>query len=155
MRRFAEKVWHIRKSITFQMTRCGLLLRQMTAKRMRHSDTGLTPEEATLLNQLWDQDCQTLSELGHWALKGASTVTRQVDSLEKKGFIAREHGTQDRRNVYVRLTAKGRGIEREFRHDIGLSMLDTAIPGISPAELATTLSVIKRVRDFAAAELNE
>lgn len=143
------------KSITFQMTRCGLLLRQMTAKRMKRSATGLTPEEATLLNQLWDQDRQSLSELGQWALKGASTVTRQVDSLESKGFISRQHCDKDRRVVYVSLTDKGRSIEREFRHDIGLSLLDSAIPGISSDELAITLSVIQRVKDYAAAELKE
>ena len=143
------------QSITFQMTRCGLLLRQMTAKRMKQSTLGLTPEEATLLNQLWDKDRQTLSELGQWALKGASTVTRQVDSLERKGFIERQHSQQDRRNVYVALTDKGKSIEQQFRHDIGLNSLDASIPGISPDELATTLSVIQRVRDFAASELNE
>lgn len=143
------------QSITFQMTRCGLLLRQMTAKRMKQAATGLTPEEATLLNQLWDKDRQTLSELGQWALKGASTVTRQVDSLERKGFIQRELSQQDRRNVYVTLTEKGKVIEQKFRHGIGLNSLDTAIPDISPKELAITLSVIQRIRDYAATELNE
>lgn len=143
------------QSISFQITRCGLLLRQMTAKRMKKLATGLTPEEATLLNQLWDKDRQTLSELGQWALKGASTVTRQVDSLERKGFIQREISQQDRRNVYVALTPKGKAIEQGFRQGIGLNSIDASIPGISPEELAITLSVIKRVRDFAAAELNE
>lgn len=143
------------QSITFQMTRCGMLLRQMTAKRMKKTATGLTPEEATLLNQLWDKDQQTLSELGQWALKGASTVTRQVDSLERKGFIQRKHSQQDRRNVYVMLTEKGKAIEQEFRQGIGLNSLDTSIPGITQEELATTLLVIQKVRDYAAAELNE
>jgi DNA-binding MarR family transcriptional regulator len=52
------------------------------------------------------------------ALQGRVTrgaVTLMVNKLEKKGYVKRVRNDEDRRVVYVRLTAKGLAVERKHR----------------------------------------
>ena len=70
------------KSITYNITRTGNLLRQVTARRIKEAGIDITPEESVLMNQLWERDNQSITELGAWSVKEASTLTRQIDALE-------------------------------------------------------------------------
>lgn len=141
-------------SITYQITKCGNILRQLTAKRIKAVDINVTPEESVLLNQLWDKDTQTQSELGEWAVKGPSTVTRQIDSLVKKGYVQRVHSSEDRRKIYAKLTAKGKKLRQLFEAT-GISQLDSSLQGISTEDLETTFRVLLRIKAQALDELKD
>ncbi len=47
---------------------------------------------------------------------GASTATRQVDSLVKQGLIKREIGETDRRKVHLTLTEEGKQVYKQFKN---------------------------------------
>lgn len=144
----------LNKSITYQITKCGVLLRQLSTRRIRNHELDITPEEATLLNQLWDRDGQSLSELGKWSIKEASTVTRQIDSLQKKGYIIRVQDDQDGRKTLAKLTRKGQRLQKIFRVT-GIHFMDESLANISADELKITLSVIERLKAAACEELKE
>ena len=141
-------------SITYQITKCGVLLRQLSTKRMRDLGLDLTPEEATLLNQLWDRDNQSLSELGNWAIKEASTVTRQVDSLVKKGYVLRVRDEDDGRKVLARLTTEGKKLQKQFIKT-GIPTMDEMLADISDEELRHALTAIMRIKEGALEALKE
>jgi DNA-binding MarR family transcriptional regulator len=44
-------------------------------------------------------------------------MTNRIDKLERRGWVERVTGKQDRRNVAVRLTAKGKRITERAAHD--------------------------------------
>ena len=70
--------------------------------------------EIFVLRQLSSNEKPTMSELGRSISMDLSTLTRTVDKLVKKEFVARKRDPEDRRMVRVALTAKGRRIISRF-----------------------------------------
>jgi len=142
----------LHSSITYHITKCGNILHKLTAKKIKDAGLDLTPEESVLLNQLWDKDNQTLTELGQWSVKGPSTVTRQIDGLVKKGYVEREHSAEDRRKVYARLTKDGKQLKAKFKKTL-VSALDASLKGVTQPELEAALEVILKIREQSLSEL--
>ncbi len=142
------------KSVTYHITKTGNILRQLVTKRLKEGEVNLTPEEATLMNQLWDDDEQTVSELGQWSIKDPSTLTRQIDGLVKKGYVERFHGVKDRRNVFVKLTAEGKKLKKQF-HKTAIQHLDEHLAHLSAQELETTIQLLLDIQNRALAELQD
>lgn len=142
------------KSVTYHITKTGNSLRQLVAKRLKDAKLNLTPEESALMNQLWDSDEQTISELGKWSIKDPSTLTRQIDGLVKKEFVERFHGTEDRRNVFVKLTTKGKKLKKQF--DLtGIGQFDTELVKLSQKEIDSTIKMLLDIQNRALGELHE
>jgi DNA-binding MarR family transcriptional regulator len=87
-----------------------------------YENSTLTRRDITT-TQLLVLEC--LSTCGHCkmhtlvdALKGKfSAVTAIIDRLVKTGFVIREHGKEDRRTVFVDLSAKGRhALQEVYQH---------------------------------------
>ncbi|GAH98852.1 unnamed protein product [marine sediment metagenome] len=70
--------------------------------------------EIFVLRELSSKEEPTMSELGRSISMDLSTLTRTVDKLVKKEFVARKRDPEDRRMVRVALTAKGRRIISRF-----------------------------------------
>lgn len=142
----------ITDSVTYHITKTGNLLRQLSAKRIKEVGLNLTPEEAVLMNQLWDKKEQTLSDLGQWSIKDASTLTRQIDSLEKKGYVLRRHSTDDRRKVFVDLTESGKQLQKTFIRT-RIPQMDNEVAELSSEDLAVFLKVVRQIKENAVKEL--
>jgi len=81
-------------------------------KEVLHMDISLP--EIFVLGQLSSNEKPSMSELGRSISMDLSTLTRTVDKLVKKEFVARKRDPEDRRMVRVALTAKGKKIIRRF-----------------------------------------
>lgn len=143
----------ITHSVTYHITKCGNILRQLSAKKIKAQGLNVTPEESVLLNQLWDQDGQSLTELSNWSIKEPSTLTRQIDRLAEKGYVIREHHEQDRRKVLVKLSPKGQQLKQVF-DQTGIPSLDENLVDISQADIETTLRVLNTIQNKALQQLN-
>ena len=74
------------------------------------AEAGLTPEqyEALLaLKAFGDASGMTIRQLSDRLQVKHHTTVSLVDKLERSRFVRREHGVDDRRTVYVSLTAAG------------------------------------------------
>ena len=142
----------ITQSLTYHITRTGNLLRQVSAKRIKSAGLSLTPEESVLMNQLWDRQPQTMSELGEWSVKDQSTISRQIEGLVKKGYVERFHSEVDRRSVLVSLTKEGKKLKQAFRKT-RVSNLDDDMLDVSAADLKKMLDVLDKIRQRALEEL--
>lgn len=71
----------------------------------------VTIEQWRILFYLWREDGINQQELAKRAKKEKSTITRQIDTLEKKGLIIRRSLDEDKRNKQIFLTQQGKGIE--------------------------------------------
>jgi MarR family transcriptional regulator for hemolysin len=67
----------------------------------------LTLAQARVLRRLAKQP-RSLSELGADLVLAPPSMTRLVDRLEERGLIERRRDDEDRRKVFVTLTAEGR-----------------------------------------------
>jgi MarR family 2-MHQ and catechol resistance regulon transcriptional repressor len=69
---------------------------------------GLTQAQFGVVESLGHLGEITLGDLSRKMLSSCGNITVVVDNLEKEGLVQRRHCTEDRRVIYVRLSAKGR-----------------------------------------------
>lgn len=76
-----------------------------------------------------------------------ATLTSSMTKLERKGFVHRTRNAQDRRQVLVQLTSKGRKAYRahEAFHK---RMVNQALSGLSSEEEAVLYKALAKVKDF-------
>jgi len=84
----------------------------MEGKTLRQYD--LKQSQIKTLYSFRDKDCITMKEFAITLGKKFPNTTIIVDGLEKEGIVERKHGQQDRRKVFVTLTAKGKEIRDGF-----------------------------------------
>lgn len=78
-------------------------------------------------------------------IEEGTTITRILDKLEGAGWIARERGTPDRRQVNCVATAKGKALLD--RLDGKVDRMDAQVMGaLTGAELGTLTTLLDRVR---------
>jgi DNA-binding MarR family transcriptional regulator len=68
--------------------------------------------QAMILQALTMQRESRMNDLARFLGLSKANASGLVDRLVKKGLIAREHGVEDRRVVFVRLTPKGQTVAR-------------------------------------------
>lgn len=123
--------------------------RRITKELARRADlTGPQLTVVKLLEQIGDL---SLSELSERIRAQNSTVTGIIDRMEREGLVTRERSKEDRRVVYIRLTAKGlelaRGIPVEPM-EIFRSALETLSPQETRDLMRIMTKVAKRVRQI-------
>lgn len=79
------------------------------------NEFGLTEQQWRVLRVLWQQDEVAFRELADQTLIPAPSLVGIVDRLTTSGLAKRRRSSTDRRNVYVRATAKGKALEKEVR----------------------------------------
>lgn len=72
----------------------------------------LTAAQYMILANLHEKDGRPLGELADVMRCSKSTITGVVDTMERKGLVAREPNPDDRRSHLLRLTPRGRALRR-------------------------------------------
>ena len=89
-----------------------------TAKNLRRiqrqtvNEVGLTPPQYGLLHLLWEQDRRPFKDLADALLCTRATITGIIDTLERKGLVARAPNPADRRSYLAALTDQGRALQQ-------------------------------------------
>ena len=76
---------------------------------------GLTYPQYLVMLALWEEDAQTVSQLGDKLALDSGTLTPLLKRLEAQGQLSRERDALDERRVIVRLTAAGRQLKAQAR----------------------------------------
>ncbi|MBA2936112.1 MarR family transcriptional regulator [Sphingomonas sp. CGMCC 1.13654] len=74
-------------------------------------ELGITYPQYLVLLALWEQDGQTIGAIAERLALESSTITPLVKRLEAGGLLTRERNPADERQVFVRLTDKGREMQ--------------------------------------------
>ncbi|MBO9670677.1 MAG: MarR family transcriptional regulator [Sphingobium sp.] len=102
---------------------------------------GLTYTQYVALVALWEQDGQTVGELGEKLFLESNTLTPILKKLEAIGYVERRRDPSDERQVRISLTAKG----KQLRVDgIGGNLKDATGLG---EDFARVQQDIVRLRD--------
>lgn len=70
----------------------------------------LTYPQYLAMMVLWEEETQTVNQLGERLLLDSGTLTPLLKRLEQKGFVNRTRSVSDERVVLVSLTEKGRAL---------------------------------------------
>lgn len=93
----------------------------------------LSSSQFAVLEALYHVGPMCLTELAHKILKTSGNLTMVVGNLEKRGLVARQRSTRDRRFVGVAITEKGRKlIARIF--PVHLQRIVELMDRLSPAQ---------------------
>lgn len=72
---------------------------------------GLTYPQYLVLIVLWEQDRQTVSDLGRKLMLDTGTLTPLLKRLESMGLVERQRSRGDERQVHIVLTEAGRALQ--------------------------------------------
>lgn len=75
-------------------------------------DLNLTYPQFLAMVLLWEQDGQSVGELGEKLLLQSNTLTPMLKRLETLGFIKRKRDSADERQVRIHLTETGRKLRQ-------------------------------------------
>src|SRR5918997_1265834 len=74
---------------------------------------GLTYPQYLVLLVLWEQDDQTVNQIGKQLHLDSGTLTPLLKRLEAAGIVRRQRDTQDERQVRISITVKGSGLKEQ------------------------------------------
>ena len=107
-------------------------------------ERGLTTAQLAVLEALLHLGPLTQTELGRKMLRSGGSVTSVVDNLQKKGWVRRERCEEDRRVLYVHLTAEGRRLIRKVFPG-HVADVREAFGALSAAELTRLAELCKKL----------
>lgn len=107
-------------------------------------ELGVTYPQYLVLNVLWHQDEQRVSDIAANLALEPSTLTPLLKRLETAGFVRRTRNPQDERQVVIGLTGAGRAL-RNKAGCLGDALLGAS--GQSPNELAELNQQLRQLRD--------
>jgi len=105
---------------------------------------GLTYPQYLVLLVLWEQDGQTVNQVGKQLHLDSGTLTPMLKRLEAAGIVRRRRDTQDERQVRISLTAKGSGLKEqaaEARRGVACAT------GLPAGEIQALRDELMRLRD--------
>src|SRR5215831_15235323 len=107
---------------------------------------GLTGMQFAVLKHLADGAARSAADLCRFMQYDAGSMTRILDRLEDKGLVRRERGRDDRRVVFLRLTAAGR-TQLPRLAAVAVRVLEAHLAGFSAAEVEALKGYLGRMID--------
>lgn len=121
----------------------------MRALQIRLAEHGVSFGHWTFLRILWEQDGLTQRELSERAGVMEPTTFSALKTLESCGYIRRSQTENNKKNVYIHLTPKGRSLKAKLV-PLALEVNKIAVHGSSAADVAVTrLTLLKMIENLA------
>ena len=112
---------------------------------LAESGFDITPEQFLLLDSLWDKtEGVSQQEAADLIMKDKNSITRIVDSLERKGYIRRMKEKGDRRVNKLYLTPKAMEISQRIQ-ETAEKAIQNAVEGISEQELENVVDALLKI----------
>ena len=108
---------------------------------------GLTYPQFIAMILLWQQDGQTVSELGEQLYLQSNTLTPMLKRLETLGYVSRSRDPADERQVRIRLTEAGRDLRRAALDVIDGIRKATALSGETASRMTEEMQALRRRLD--------
>jgi DNA-binding MarR family transcriptional regulator len=133
----------------FHNCHLGLLLGRAALLKDRIIDThmephGITAAQFKVLIIMAQYGVDSPGELCRHLSLDSGSMTRMLDRLEQKGFLARQRCDADRRQVQLVLTEQGQQLADLLPH-IGADAMNELAGAVSPEELKTLEHILKKI----------
>lgn len=107
----------------------------------------ITNNDMHIIEAIGIETPRNMSEIAHRLRVTVSTLTINMNGLEKKGYICRRRSQQDKRVVHVTLTDKGK---KAFYHhrDFHKKMIKAMVKDLSEQEMEILYRCLENLNDF-------
>jgi len=111
------------------------------ALQMRLAEHGVSFGHWTFLRILWERDGLTQRELSGQAGVMEPTTFSALTAMEKIGYVRRRRVAENRKNIYVFLTAKGRAL-KERLVPLAEDVNRVAVTGVAEGDISKTREIL-------------
>lgn len=126
------------------------LVRALTVRLAEH---GVSFGHWTFLRILWEHDGLTQRALSEQAGVMEPTTFTAIKAMEELGYVTRRQMPENRKNVYVYLTAQGRALKEKLV-PLAEEVNGIATRGVRPEDVAATRRVLAAMLENLAGELS-
>ena len=109
-----EDKFKLENQLCFRLYTASRLLTQ--AYHPLLSEHGLTYPQYLVLLVLWEKDAQPVNDIAKRLFLETNTVTPLLKRMEAEGIVTRSKGKEDARQMIVKLTNKGRDLQKKLTH---------------------------------------
>lgn len=99
-----------KKQVGYLLERTTRVVKLQFHKLFKELGIDLTPEQWVIMDSLYQKNDQPQKDLAESSFKDPPTISRILDSLDKKGWVQRVVSKKDRRVFIVHQTDEGRKI---------------------------------------------
>jgi DNA-binding MarR family transcriptional regulator len=132
------------RAIGFWIHRVLAASRAEMYRRFREHGEDVTPEQWAVLLRLWEQDGVSQSDLSKATFRDSPTMSRIIDSMEKRGLVERKVDIWDARSRKIHLTQRGRAIQKKLV-PVAEEIVERMTHGIDRRALETTREALKKM----------
>ncbi len=139
-----EDLKDLHNSVVFFVAFVSNSMRNSVTKIFNENGHDITHAQWSILMMLWIKDGCQQQELTKMIYKEKTTVTRLIDTLEKKDLLVRVPDRNNKRNKFIYLTNKGKELRSKLT-PLVLNLNKKASLGFTENELETLKSYLRRI----------
>ena len=118
-------------------------MRELQGRLVEHS---VSFGHWTFLRILWERDGLTQRELSDEAGVAEPSTNAAIKAMEEMGYVTRKRLPDNRKNMYVRLTPKGRALRTKLV-PLAKAVNRDAVRGLSERDVETARRVLLAVKE--------
>lgn len=142
----SAEVLYLENQLCFPLYAASRLTTKLYAPYLNELD--ITYPQYLVMMVLWQQDDQSVNDIGEKLLLETNTLTPLLKRLEQKNILERNRSTQDERSVVISLTNKGKKLKEKalkIPHEIANSLMSDDLDLERLAEFQETLNLLVNV----------
>ncbi len=114
--------------------------------KLQENGINITPEQYLVLDILWDQQSLSQQNIADIIQKDKNSVTKIIDSLEKKSLVRRVVDKKDRRINKIELTDEAMALEK-LTTEVAINFMNDVVKDIDKQELDSFVNVMQRMKN--------
>lgn len=123
-------------------------LARLVALALDRSELGIRLPQFGVLDFLLTNSRAVQTDLANHFAKDKSAMLRQLDEMEKAGWIERQMDPEDRRRKHLKVTKCGMEVYRKASR-IRAKVFAKSLEGVAPREMEVCLRVLVRMNELA------
>ena len=143
-----EEKFKLENQLCFRLYTASRLITQAYYPLL--SEHGLTYPQYLVLLVLWETDGQPVNDIAKRLMLETNTVTPLLKRMEAEGIVTRSQGKKDARQMIVKLTKKGRDLQRKLTdvpETVGNAVLcESVTPETFPGLFGMLDDIIKQLQ---------
>lgn len=114
--------------------------------KLQENGINITPEQYLVLDILWEKQSLSQQNIADIIQKDKNSVTKIIDSLEKKNLVKRVVDKHDRRINKIELTDEAVALEKTTT-DVAIKFMNDVVEGIDKQELDNFVKVMLQMKE--------
>lgn len=131
-------------AVYINILNCSLI--KYFAKELMKNDINLTPEQYLVMDILWDEGVMSQQTIADIIQKDKNSVTKFIDSLEKKGLVYRSVNSNDRRVNDIIVSDEGMKLKYRTT-EVAINMMRNVLANIEEKELVVFDNVMNKIKN--------